>query len=234
MSLNKKFILTALLKNISDALFRRRSRSIVLAQVNNPIAGLSPTPAEGLSLINELDDAYSLRDTLNRQQLQNTEAIKILKKQVNDMIVDDWMPDVQKYCNGDVALAKLYNFGIKGEYDAESESTVSVKNSYPTIVNTISNLHLQVTIELQNNLSKEINLPADAKGIDVYEFVGENLPEGNYKKIMHYLGRAKKGKYTAYFDSDAAGKWVWLLAAYVPKNEAKVNGLCSTVKVMVI
>lgn len=234
MTLVKKFILTALLKSISEALFRKRSRAIVKAQVDHPVPDLDPTPGEGQAVVDALDAAYEKRESLNEQQIANSEVVNQLKKKLNDMIVDDWMPDVQKFCDGDVAVAKSYGFGVKGEYDAEAPKPVSVKSSYPSIVNTINNLHLQVTLELENNVSKEIVIPPDAKGIDVYVYIGETLPAGDYKKTMQYSGRATRGKYTVHFDSDAAGKWVWLLVAYVPKSKADANELCSKVKVMVV
>lgn len=234
MTLIKKFILTALLKSISEALFRTRTRNIVQAQIAHPVTGLNPAPADGKTLIDDLDEAYDKREDLNDQQLQNTEEINRMKKELNDMIVDDWMPTVQKFCDGDAGVAKSYGFGVKGEYDAEAPKPVTVKTSYPAIVNTISNLHLQVTLELENNVSKEVVIPPDAKGIDVYVFIGEVLPEGDYKKTMHYSGRATRGKYTVHFDSEDAGKWAWVLTAYVPKDKADANALCSKVQVMVI
>jgi hypothetical protein len=233
MTLIKKFILTALLKNISEALFRKRSRAIVKAQVDHPIAGLDPTPAEGQAVVDQLDTAYNKRETLIEQQLQNSELINQLKKQLNDMIIDDWMPDVQKFCAGDVAVAKGYGFGVKGEYDAEAPKPVSVKTSFPSIVNTTNILHLQATIEIENSVSKEVALPTDAKSIDIYEYVGDTLPDGDYRKTMHYVGQASRGKYTAHFDSADVGKNVWLLAAYMPKKKGNATELCGKVRIMV-
>jgi len=234
MTLIKKFILTALLKNISEALFRSRTRNIVQAQVDHPITDLDPPVTAGSALIVDLDKEIAKRDDLSEQLLQNTEKINKLKKQLNDLIVDSWMPTVQKFCNGDAGIAKMYFFGIKGEYDGASPSPVSVKSSYPSIVNTINNAHLQVTIELENNVSKEIVVPNDGLGIDVYILVADTLPEGNYKKTMHYSGRATRGKYTVHCDADAAGKTAWILAAYVPKPGVSCDGLFSVTKVIVI
>jgi hypothetical protein len=233
MTLIKKFILTALLKNISEALFRTRTRKIVKAQIDNPVAGLSPTPAQGQDLIDDLDEAYVKRETLIEQQLQNSEDIIKIKKKVNDMIVSDWMPDVQKFCNGDAGLAKSYGFGIKGEYDGEAPPPVTVKTSFPSIVNVSGIMHLQATLEIVNSVSQEIVMPDDAKSIDIYEYVGENLPDGNYRKTMQYVGQSSRGKYTAHFDSADAGKYVWLLAAYMPKKKGNSNELCGKVRVMV-
>ena len=75
MTLNKKFILTALLKNISEALFRSRTRKIVLAQVDNPVPDLDPTPADGKTMIDDLDKLYDKRDALIDEQLKNTAEI---------------------------------------------------------------------------------------------------------------------------------------------------------------
>jgi hypothetical protein len=234
MNLIKKFILTALLKNISEALFRKRTRNIVKAQLDHAVPGLNPPPDDGKTVVDQLDQAYELRESLNEQQLQNSEVINTLKKKLNDMIVDDWMPTVQKFCAGDVGVAKSYGFGVKGEYDAESDPPVTVKTSYPSIVNVITGVHLQLTIEVENNVNKEIILPPDAKGIDVYEFIGNDLPEGDYRKVMQYCGRATRGKCTVHFDESQVGKSVWLLAAYVAKNKADQNQLCSKQKLMIV
>ena len=234
MTLIKKFILTALLQNISEALFRSRTRKIVLAQVANPVPDLDPTPADGNTMIDDLDKLYDKRDALIDEQLKNTAEINKLKKKLNDMIVDDWMPDVQKFCDGDETVAKGYGFGIKGVYDGEEPSPITVKTSYPSIVSTSNYMHLQVTLEIENSESKEMALPDDAKSIDIYEYVGDTLPEGDYRKTMHYLGHASRGKYTAHFTEDMLGKNVWLLAAYMPKNPADANALASKEKIMVI
>jgi hypothetical protein len=234
MSLIKKFILTALLANISEALFRSRTRKIVKEQKDSPATGLSPTPDEGQTVVDNLDAAYLERDQLQDQLLKKTEDINKLKLQLNDMIIYDWMPTVQKFCAGDVAKAKAYGFGVKGEYDGEEPSPVSVKTSFPSIVNISGYMHQQVTLEIVNSVSQEIVLPDDAKSIDIYEFIGDTLPTGDYRKTMHYVGQASRGKYTAHFTDEEVGKNVWLLAAYMPKNQADANNLFSKEKIMVI
>jgi hypothetical protein len=234
MTLIKKFILTALLKGINEALFRSRTRKIVKEINDKPIAGLSPTPAEGQALVDSLDAACLLRDQLQDQLLKNTEEINKLKTKLNDTIVYDWMPDVQTFCKGDVALAKAYGFGVKGEYDAEAPSPITVKTSFPSIVNVNGMMHLQATIDIVNSVSKEIVMPDDAKSVDIYEYVGDEVPAGNYRKTMHYVGQASRGKYTAHFDAADVGKNVHLLAAYMPKNQANANELSSKVKFQII
>jgi hypothetical protein len=141
---------------------------------------------------------------------------------------------VQKFCNGDVAKAKAYGFGVKGEYDADAPSPVTVKTSFPSIVNVSGIMHLQLTLEIVNSVSQEIVMPDDAKSIDIYEYIGDTVPAGDYRKTMHYVGQASRGKYTAHFDSSDAGKKVHLLAAYMPKKPADANSLSSKIETTII
>ena len=80
MSLQKKYILTALLNNIGDGIFRVRARSIIKKLIDWPVPGLNPPPTEAKTLIDELDAEYVHRGHLKLQQMQSTAKIASLRQ----------------------------------------------------------------------------------------------------------------------------------------------------------
>ena len=225
MSLEKKFILTALLMGLKFSDFRKRIIAILKGQEDAPITGLTPTPASLQTDMDELDEIFANGEALKLQQIANTEAYNAKIKKIRNVVTDKWMPTVQTACAGDVAKAKGWGFGVKGEYDGHSESPVSVTNSYPVVVDIEYNIHLQHTIHVINNTTEDVNIPKDAESLQLYETF-EEANASDIKKMIH-LGRVKHGKYINHFHNEEIGKDVWYVLVYVSKDES-ISPILST------
>ncbi len=234
MTLEKKFILTAGLKNIAEEIFKTKTSNIVTkvgadATVN---AGLSPTPAAMLTKLSAFGALFVTRESLRLQQLENTESIKAARTEINDNIVSDWMPTIQTRCAGNVAKAKGLGFGVKGEYDGQSESPLSVTNSYPVIVDCVINVHLYHTIHVINNVAEAYIIPDDAESMQVYETF-EEANTTDIKKMSH-LGRVKNGKFVNHFSPNELHKEVFYVIVYVPKDTSVAPILSEPYKAMIV
>jgi len=201
------------------ALFRTKIGNIVSkvtadATVN---AGLNPTPAAMATKLGEFDTLVATGESLRLARLANSEQIGAKRKEINDNIVSDWMPTIQTRCAGDVAKAKGLGFGVKGQYDAQSQSPLSVTNSYPVIVDCDYNVPMHHTIYVINNVSEEYTIPDDGENMQVYETMDEACTTDIEK--MSHLGRVKNGKFVNHFKPDEKGKDVWYVVVYVPKDE---------------
>jgi hypothetical protein len=230
-----KFILTAGLNHLTESQFMKNTNGKLLVMEQNhtlvPV-GLSPTVVAGRAVFDQIESDIDDRTALEEQLKSKNEQIAAGKSKLNDIIVTNWMPVLQVSLNGDVANAKLLGYAVKG-MDL-TPSPVSVASSYPAIVNVKTNVHLQLTLEVENNESKEIIMPSDGKGIDVFMYVGDTEPTGSFKKFAQYCGRASHGKFTQYFSTGDVGKNVFFYTCYVPKKPNIGLDLCGKVKIMVV
>ncbi|MEI6123617.1 MAG: hypothetical protein WCQ95_08315 [Bacteroidota bacterium] len=148
--------------------------------------------------------------------------------------MSNWLSVIQTEFDGDLGKAKAYGFGVRGQFDGHSESSVSLTNSYPAIVNIKTDIHLHLTIEMKNNENPALISPHDAKGIDVFLYESDEEPKGDVLKTAQYCGRAKRGKFTYTFTEQQVGKTVWLMATYVPKKGNHNYEIVSKRKAMVV
>jgi len=233
--LDKKYILKAELNHQNESKFMKNATSKVLGMEQNPTlvpAGLTPTVAAARTLLDQINSDMDNRTTLEEQLKSLNETISAEKAKLNDILVTNWMPVLQVSLAGSVANAKLLGYAVKG-LDL-TVTPVSVAKSYPAIVNVKTNVHLQLTIEVENNESKEIIVPSDGKGIDVFMYVGDTEPKSSFRDFAHYCGRASHGKYTQHFAADDLGKTVWFYTCYVPKKPNIGLDLCGKVKISVV
>jgi hypothetical protein len=231
--LEKKLILTAHLKGLSEAKFRGKTRSMAQAEIDEPtyVPGLTPPADEVMQLIDELDDTYTQRNVMRGALKAKTQHIKKLESKISDTIIDQWMPQAQTAIGRDEGKAKRLGFGIKGQ-DKYNTSDVSVNNSYPIIINLLTS-SLRHTLEIVNSHNPKIVLPEDAERIDVYEWFGDDEPPYDLKKLS-YLGVAKSGKLVNHFEPDQKDTHVWYVVVYVSKKTGKPCGHKDALKATII
>ena len=230
----RKFILTANLSGLSEDDFMKNVKGKLKAQVDNPtiVTGLSPTSTVVDGKVTAMDALFEERTSLLAELRQNTKDIRSGMTELNDIMVDQWMPQILKAISGNEGKARLLGYGVKGTNEAPSDP-VTVNNSHLVIVNVDISVHLQHTIEVINNVTKNTKLPIDADHIDVYMLIGGETAPVDIKK-MQYLGVAKRGKIKNTFLPDQLGLSVWYIAVYVSKKTMQACELSSAQKAPIL
>ena len=230
----RKFLLTANLSGLTEEDFMKNVKGKVKAQADNPtiVAGLTPPVDEVNHKVADLDTLFAKRTSLLSQLRQNTKDIKNGMTEVNDIIIEQWMPQTLVAISGNEGLAKLLGFGTKGTKAAPSDP-VSTNNSHLVIINIDVSVHLQHTIEVVNNITKNSKKPFDADHIDIYMLVGGDAAPVDIKK-MQYLGVATRGKIKNKFLPEQLGQSVWYIAVYVNKKTMQACTLSSAQKAPIL
>ncbi|MEI6853822.1 MAG: hypothetical protein WCL06_13330 [Bacteroidota bacterium] len=231
--LEKKVILTANLKGLSEAKFQQKTRSMARAELDEPsfVPNLTPSASDVIQIIDDLETLYEVRGTLQREMKVNTTRIRKKEEEIRNIITDQWMPQAQTAIGRDIVKAKRLGFGIKGQ-DKHGQSEASVNNSIPFIIR-IESASLRHTLHIINNHHSGIILPEDADRIDVYEWVGDEEPPYDLKKLS-YLGVAKSGKFVNHFEPEQREKHVWYIVVYVNKKTGKPCEHGDPMKAMII
>jgi hypothetical protein len=222
-NLEKKFILTAGLSHLSEDKFLENVDGKMSAMdLNSGLipAGLSPTVAEGIDALKEVRDDISDRKVLEEQLKSKNEKIAAGKLNLRNIIVTNWMPDLQVSLNGNVTNAKLLGFGVKGLDIVPSD--VSVTNSYPKL-DKLDMGYLVHTLYFVNSTTNRTPIPDDGLSIEIYEFFGKDEPKSI--KEMSHVGKAVRGKFTNHFTEDQLGQTVWYAFVYSPKKEGVIAQL---------
>jgi hypothetical protein len=230
--LENKFILTAGLNHLSEANFMTKAAAKVLGLEQNSTlvpVGLDPTVAEGRALLDEVNGDIDERIVLEEQLKSKNEQIAVGKTKLKDMIITNWMPVLQISLNGNVANAKLLDFGVKG-LDLQP-SAVSVTNSHPKL-DKIELGYLVHTLYFSNSTTNKTTIPDDGLSLEVYEYFGDDEPASIQE--MSHIGKAIRGKYTNHFTEDQKGKNVWYAFVYSAKKANVIPELAGKIKKMVV
>jgi len=218
----KKLILVLNLKFLTDLEFVAKIKNMIKLAIDNAlvIPDLTPTPAEVKSKADKIDDYIVQRKSLIDQQKTLTEKIQNLIGEVNDNLVDEWMPYVQNTIDGDTELAKALGYGIKGQSEAESLPLTCV----PVVTGIDVNVTGHHILSVICGMDKRTALPKGILRIDVYGQTGGEKPADLVHLIMAgggYLGQVEKGKFNYELPIDKKGLYEYYVLVYVSKKTKK-------------
>jgi hypothetical protein len=230
----KKLILTTNFAGLTEDEFIEKVVNMIKAEIDNPalVPGLTPAPDDVQAKVDEIKTLKQENKQMKQKQKDNTGKIKDLKKDIKNDLTSKWANQAQNAPGMDKNKAALLGFGSKGLDDGHSEPSVNINNSNPEIAIVDASRHLQLMLTIHNNVTGKIGLPKDAKGIDIYMFMGKDEPV-DFRKSGTYVGRAKRGKRTIKFAEDQMGLIVWFYVIYVPRNAGDDNLVASKVKTVV-
>ena len=218
--LDKKFILTAGTNHLSESRFLENINAKILGLEQNTSlvpTGFDPTVAEGRASFVLITKDIDERTTLEEKLKAMNQKIAGEKKDINNMVITNWMPVLQVSLNGSIDNAKLLGFGVKGI--GLDPSTVSVTNSHPLLDKIILG-YLTHTLYFVNSTTKSTSIPDDGIATEVYEFFGDQAPKDISQ--MTHIGKAIRGIFTNHFTEDHKGQTVWYAFVYSAKKEGVI------------
>ena len=221
----KKTVITSKQEGLSESDRIDDCQAKVNAHIKYPtiVPGLSPTAASVQTILDGINTNAGKRTDFLKQAQDCTILINNDLDEIKGIIVDKWCKQVQDAIGTDTDKAKLLNYGIKGVYDGHAEPEYNVTNSHAEITDLKVSSHLAHTLFIMNNKTGTIGILDDAKGIDVFYYIGNDKPKDTSR--MTYLGRATSGKFTAHFTEDQVGQMVWYYVVYVPRKKGVVAEL---------
>jgi hypothetical protein len=228
----KKLIVVPDLKDLNDQEFVTNVTAKIQLEIDNPliVPGLSPTALIMQGKLAAMLAKMNERTILMTQLHEKSTEISLMKKEINDNMVDDWAKQIQTAVAGDLSKVQLLGFHARG--DGHDSDTVSVNNSHPLITGIDTNVHLQHTLNIINSVSGKARLPHDALQLAIYEIMSEAEPPDDLR-LWRSLGIAKRGKYINHFASDEYGKTVWYMAVYISKATLLPAELAGKVRAIV-
>lgn len=224
--LNKKLILTADFHGLTAEEKLTKETNMAKAQVDNPtlVPTLNPTATNvqaSIALINDPSTGLiHQREVLRGQEKALTLQINKGIHDIQNTIIDQWMPQTQTALTATPALAAVAEsnaakllFGVKGQTGGGNNlnlgSSQKTAESAPVITRIETNVKGQHTLHEHNNLTGKIGHPKDVLRIDVYGQTGGTAPANLAALIANgggWLGTIKRGKYVNPFVVNATNK----------------------------
>jgi len=218
----KKLILILNLKILTDLQFVSKVKNMIKLAITNAaiIPDLTPTPTELKDKVDKIDGYITDRQGLIEQQKTLTEKIQNLISEVNDNLVDEWMPYVQTTIAGNKELAKTLGYGIKGQAETEKLPLTCV----PVVTGIDTNVIGHHILTVICGMDKRTALPKGILRIDVYGQTGGDKPADLVHLIMAgggYLGQVSKGKFDYELPIDKKGVVEYYILVYIDKKTKK-------------
>ena len=233
--LNKKLILTADFTGLTLEEKLSKQTDMVKAQIANPtlVPGLNPTATSLQTQIVALTDPNTglihQRSVLLAQVHALTAQINKAETTIKDIIVSQWMPQVQNALTGTanaISNAALLLFGIKGQTGGSTTGAGVMEKAADTapVIAKIDNQHNKQTLHIHNNLTGKTGHPKNVLRVDVYGQTGGTAPTDLAGLIANgggWLGTAKRGKFISPLTTANAGKTEYYIAVYIDKETLK-------------
>jgi hypothetical protein len=218
----KKLILFLSLRSLSDNDFVVKVKNMIKLAIDNAlvIPDLTPTPAAVKTKVDKISDYIVDRQNLIDQQKTLTEKIQNLISEVNDNLVDEWMPYVQTTIAGNTELAKTLGYGIKGQTEIDPLPLTCV----PVVTGIDVNVTGHHILTVICGMDKRTALPKGILRIDVYGQTGGERPDDLVHLIKAgggYLGQVTKGKFDYELPIDKKGSYEYYILVYVSKKTKK-------------
>ncbi len=218
----KELILISGLRGLSILSFIKRILCLSDAATANPTIApnLDPTPAVIQAKADAVTLMLSERAALLVAYKAKTERINAAISELLKLINNKWAPQAQKAVAGNLKLAKLLAWYIKGIYTGEAPANAlvgSALDSYPGITKIDSSDHLQHKVFTRNSANGMQGVPKDAKSIEIYQQIGGDAPPTDIKKMSH-MGPAFRGNFKTTSKAADISKTVYYIAVYFGKK----------------
>jgi len=216
----KKVIVTANFGGLNETETTEKAEGYGTAMKANPdiVAGIKPTAVELLEKVGNVKSIALEYAEIVKSLKSKTEEFHIAQQEVKDIIVNQWVGQVQTACGDDTKSIKLLGFGIKGDDNSTSDDVIGkAVESFPIINSITSKAHLIHVLDIKNSETCKRRLPKDAKQTNIYGQIGGTTAPNDVTKMIN-LGIASKGKYTQTFDPADFGKPVYYIPAYISKK----------------
>ena len=242
-ALNKKFILTANFQGLTLEEKLQKLTNMALAQAGNPtlVPGINPTVAAVQAEIALIDDPNTgyIHQRAVSEALTKSLTLKIneSEKAIQDIVIDNWMPQTQIALTATPALAAaaqsnaaLLLFGVKGVAGGAAQTTNIAdmsKNaaSAPVIVKIDTDVAGEHILHIHNNITGKRGHPTDVAEVDVYAQNGGTQP-ANLAALQaaggQILGEAERGVYINFIPTTVAkNTQIFYIAVYKGKKTKK-------------
>ena len=240
--LSKKIILIANFQGLTLEEKLQKLTNMALAQAGNPtlVPGINPTVAAVQAEIALIDDPNTgyIHQRAVSEALTKSLTLKIneSEKAIQDIVMDDWMPQTQSALTATPALtltaasnAALLLFGVKGVAGGAAQSTSVMdmaKNitSAPVIVKIDTDVAGEHILHIHNNLTGKRGHPKDVE-VDVYAQNGGTQPASLAALQAaggQILGEAERGVYINQIPATVASNTIiWYIAVYKSEKTKK-------------
>jgi len=218
--INKQVTVTANLTGLTDADFSSKTGGYGQAVTENILLLPTITPAGTVvtTKVGLLNTMFLDRDDIIKLLKAKTAEIAAAKAELNNIVVVQWVPQIQEACGGDPEKIKLIGFGIKGIDDGKAAVVVGMASGSHPIINYVdTKVHLQHTVSIINSLTGGRAVAKGASRTEVYMQIGGTVPPNDISKMSH-VGAAKKGFRKVNFDISNLGNTVYYIAVYIDKK----------------
>jgi hypothetical protein len=219
----KKLIIVLNFYGLSLILKLKKMSAIVNAHIGNPllVPGLTPDPAD---VDHDIQDVQSL--TVTRTEL--IEKLRANHKEINDKVaklentfVSQYAAQTQSAPGMTAAKVKLLGYDIKGEKEMKPPSS----EDNPIIIQIVTTVHGEHTIQVRNNLTQKIALPDGILRIDIYGVSGGDAAPKDLTDLISkgggYLGQVTRGKYVHKYGNEKLGSNEYYIPVYIDKANKK-------------
>ncbi len=220
--LNKDVIVTADLSGLSikDKLAKIGVYGKLMTDKPTIVTGIIPTGAAVTTKVGLVEAKMLKHKALEEDLVALTLEINNDIKELSDIIVKEWVPQVQKACAGDIILINELGFGVKNTKVLLTSATKGrVTNSNPIISDVDTTNHLKHGISVINSKTRRIAKPLDALQTNIYGQIGGVIPTDVSKMVT--FGIIVRGSYIHEFADEDFGKPVYYIAAYISKKTRK-------------
>jgi len=235
----KKQIVTANLNHLPGDEKLVTIGDIAQAAANNPgyvAPPLNPTPATVQGDITSAQALITKRDNARALAEQYTQQVNDAIAALENIIVSQWVNQVQNTPNITVAQIKALHLGVKGVVTGQTPATAKLEKeikleSTPIIGKIDRNVTGQHTLEVHDSITKKTRLPAGVKRIDLYGQTAGTAPT-NLADLMAngggFIGTFKKHKFVNVFSTavitgaaNKKGQPEYYIAVYIDKDTLK-------------
>jgi len=219
---NKDVIVVADLSGLSNKDKVEKIGVYGTLMTDNPliVPNISPTGAILTTKVGLIEEMMLKHKTIEEVLIALTKEIKKQIKEASDIVVKEWVPQVQKACNGNIVDITTLGFGVKNSKVLITPATRGrITNSNPIISNIDTSTHLKHDIFVINSKTGKLAKPVDALQTNVYGQIGGVAPNDVNKMVT--FGIIDRGNYLHEFDPADLGKPVYYMAAYLSKKTRK-------------